>query len=320
MKPASIIVLIIAALLVICGVVLCLIGSSAAKKDGMDLFPQIKDGQPYIKQEFSPDKISKIELSISNATINVTGGEINSYIEFINYNPNLYDLDVTSQAISFSESENLRSLFNIWENGFGFKGYRNFLNPRSLKANGDKSINIHLGDSSLISSVSIKGKNVVLIVNNVQIKKEIKINADSLKIDASGLTAGSGIYLYSSSFDGKFESVACGLLKSETDSAKISSQSSDIRQIDLRTESGVIDIENIFRGDGEAEFDISTKSGTITVDGEKIDGLNYSVKSSADEIQFSYKIKTGTANVNYTNRIEETPETEDTSETENVGG
>ena len=70
MNPASIILLIIAALLVIFGVILCLIGNSTANKDGMDLFPQIKDGVPYIKQEFSADEISKIELSISSATIN----------------------------------------------------------------------------------------------------------------------------------------------------------------------------------------------------------------------------------------------------------
>ncbi len=319
MKPASIIVLIIAALLVICGIVFCLIGNSAAKKDGMDLFPQIKDGMPYIKQEFSADKISKIELSVSNATINVTGGEIGSFIEFINYNPNLYDLDVTSQTISFNESENLKSLFNIWENGFGFKGYRNLLNPNSLKASGDKTINVHLGDSSLISSFTVKGKNVVLNIDNVQIKKEIKIDAESVTVKANSFTAGSGIYVYSTSFDGVFDSVACGLLKTETDSAKLTSTASDIRQIDLKTDSGAVDIENVSRGDS-AEFDVTTRSGTITVDGEMIDGLSYSVRTKEEDKQFSYKIKTGSANVNYTNKAEETPETETDAETESVGG
>ncbi|MBR3639530.1 MAG: hypothetical protein IKN50_02880 [Clostridia bacterium] len=319
MKPASIIVLIIAALLVICGIVFCLIGNSAAKKDGMDLFPQIKDGVPYIKQEFSADKISKIELSISNATINVTGGEIGSYVEFINYNPNLYDLDVTSQAISFNESENLKSLFNIWENGFGFKGYRNLLNPKSLKASGDKTINVHLGDTSLISSLTVKGKNVILNINNVQIKKEFKVDAESVSVNADNFTAGSGIYVYSATFDGVFDSVACGLLKTETDSAKLTSTSSDIRQIDMKTDTGAVDIENVSRGDS-AEFDVTTTSGTIIIDGEMIEGSSYSVKSNAEDRQFYCKIKTGSANVNYSNKAEETPGSETEPETENVGG
>lgn len=319
MKPASIIVLIIAALLVIFGVILCLIGNSTANKDGMDLFPQIKDGVPYIKQEFSADEISKIELSISNATINVTGGEIGSYIEFINYNPNLYDLEVTSQAISFNESESLKSLFNIWENGFGFKGYRNLLNPNSLKASGDKTINIHLGDSSLISSLTVKGKNVVMNIDNVQIKKEFRIDAESASVEATGFTAGSGIYVYSTSFEGIFDSVACGLLKTETESTKLTSTSSDIRQIDLNTESGVVDIANQSRGD-VAEFDITTKSGTITVDGTIIDALSYSVRSNSEDKQFSYKIKTGSANVNYTNTVDVNPESETEAETENAEG
>lgn len=319
MKPASIIVLIIAALLVICGVILCLVGNSAAKKEGMDLFPQIKDGMPYIKQEFSADKTSKIELSVSNATINITGGEITSYVEFINYNPNLYDLDVSSQTISFNEAENLKSLFNIWENGFGFKGYRNLLNLRTMNTSGEKTINIHLGDSSLLSSLSVKGKNVVISINNAQIKKEIKINADEAIVTADNFTAGSGIYLYSPVFNGRFDSVACGLLKVDSDSAKFVSTSSDIRQTDFSTDSGSVDIENASRS-GEADFDITTRSGTINVDGEIIEGYSYSVISKAEDKQFSYKIKTGSANVNYTNVVEEGPEETNTADTESVGG
>ena len=80
-----------------------------------------------------------------------------------------------------------------------------------------------------------------------------------------------------------------------------------------------MDIENVSRGDS-AEFDVTTRSGTITVDREMIDGLSYSVRTKEEDKQFSYKIKTGSANVNYTNKAEETPETETDAETESVGG
>ena len=259
MKPASIIVLIIATLLVICGIILCLLGNSIAKKDNIELFPQVRDGIPYLKQEFSADMISKIELDINDATVNITGGDITSSVEFTNYNPNLYDLDVTSQTISFNEAEGIKSLFNIWENGFGFKGYRNLLNFSSLKSKGDKEVNLHLGDTSLISSIVIKGKNLKINIENAQIKKELRIEADSVMINSQGFTAGNGVYLTSASLDSKFTSLACGMLKIETDSAKVSSTSSDIRQTDIKTETGSVTIENVSRGD-EAEFDISTKS------------------------------------------------------------
>ena len=108
-------------------------------------------------------------------------------------------------------------------------------------------------------------------------------------------------------------------MKTETDSAKLTSTSSDIRQIDLKTETGAIDIENVSRGES-AEFDVTTGSGTITIDGEMIEGSSYSVRSNSEDKQFTYKIKTGSANVNYTNKAEEKPEAETESETENVGG
>ena len=87
----------------------------------------------------------------------------------------------------------------------------------------------------------------------------------------------------------------------------------------MNTESGVVDIANQSRGD-VAEFDITTKSGTITVDGTIIDALSYSVRSNSEDKQFSYKIKTGSANVNYTNTVDVNPETETEAETENAEG
>ena len=313
MKPASVIVLIIAAILVVSGIIMCLVGNSVAKKDNMELFPKVRDGVPYLKQEFSANKISKIELDVNNVTVNVTGGDITSSIEFINYNPNLYTLDVTSQAISFDEIESIKSLFNIWENGFGFKGYRNLLNLNSLRAKGSKEINVHLGDGSLISSLVIKGKNVKINVENAQIKKEFKLIAENAEVNLLSFTAGAGISFECENLSALFDTTACGKLKIESDNTKLIARKSDLRQIDVTTDSGSVDIGNLVREE-KTEYDFSTKSGVLTVDGEKVEGFSYSVKPTEGDPEFTYRIKTASANISYSN--EEPENTDQTSQPE----
>ena len=315
MKPASVVVLILAALLVIGGTVLCFVGNSTAKKDGTDLFTQVRDGKPYMKQEFAAGKISKIELVITDATVNITGGDINSYIEFINYNPNMYNLDVTSQAISFEEIGDVKSLFNIWENGFGFKGYRNILNFKALKSGtGEKTVNIHLGDGSLISTVILKGENLKINVQNAEIKKDFKIDVVSAEIGINDFAAGASISVSADDVKLRFEAVSCGSLNVNSQTAAITSTASDIRNVTVNTGKGSVQIENASRGK-QAEFDFTTKSGTITIDGEAIDSTLYSVKAEAEEIKYSYRIKTDSASISYTNLTEEQPEESGTEET-----
>ena len=310
MKPASVVVLILAALLAVGGVAMCFVGNSVAKKDGMDLFTQERAGQPYLKQEFSAGKVSKIELIVKNATVNVSGGDITSYIEFINYNPNMYNLDVTSQAISFDEIEDLKSLFNIWENGFGFKGYRNLFNFSNIKStHGEKVINVHLGDGSLISSVIIKGENINVNVQNAEIRKDLKIESKKASVEITDLAAGGSFILSSDEANVKASLVTCSSMTVNSQNAGIFASDSDIKGVDIKNAERT----------GDAEFEFNTKSGAITVDGDAVDGLLYSKRIGTEEVKYSYKIKTESAPIVYVNIGQIQPETEE-SESETVAG
>lgn len=296
MKPRSIIFLIISAFLIISGVILCLVGVGMAKSADQELFTSISDDKTYYKQDFSGGEISKIEFLVKDAEINVFGNSSSSYIEYINYNPNLYSITTTSRIISFDEIPDFSSMIKFWENGFGFKGLRHVFNRKNFSASGkDKIINLYIGTGSGLSNINIEGDETRVNIKDAYLKEGCKIEIKSGNINAEGLITDSYITIKTNSADVE-------ALKTSTKNFSVTSSESNINvsacafdNIDVGLKSGSVNIENK-EISNSTSYILSSDSGNILLNGEDKGNI---FMNAVPNIESEIKIKTESANIIY---------------------
>ncbi len=153
------VMLILGAVIMAAGFVICIAGAIISNGSGDQLFAaKIEEGKAYT-YTFSGEDISKIDIDATDISVNIYGGSTESKIELINFNENLYSFNCSNRLITFKESPDLSSVLRFWESGFTFKGMRYIL--RFDQAKGDKTINIYLTDNDYVKNFSLsigKGK------------------------------------------------------------------------------------------------------------------------------------------------------------------
>lgn len=251
MKPASIISLVIAVLLVIVGLVGCIIGQNMAKANGEYLFAEDRDGDMIQTVDLNESDISKIQLIFSNAEVNIIGRQEKSYIEFINFRENYYTVSTTNRVLSFDEIPDLKSMLKFWENGFSFKGMRYILSFREqADESRQKVINIYLTNDKDIKIFDIKGQSLTLNISEMTTGTDYNIYSDNAVINGNVLRTSSFVNILG--YDGKSASKSVAL---ELDTALIKNFSVKADVLNMNA--------NKFRCSGDGVF--SCTSGSIAL-------------------------------------------------------
>ncbi len=153
MKLRSVISLIIAAALILVGIITCVVASTMADAADVMLFPtEDESGNLVYRMDISGT--SKITVDSADADITVVGGAKESTIEVINFNANYYKLSESNGALVFGQVDDFLSMFKFWENGFSFKGMRYILRYGDDAA-GKKQVVIRLADDSDVDLVQL---------------------------------------------------------------------------------------------------------------------------------------------------------------------
>lgn len=151
--------MILGAVIMAAGFVVCIVGAIISNVHGDQLFAaKTEEGKGY-SYTFSGEEINKIDIEATDATVNIIGGASESKIELINFNENFYSFNCSNRLITFKESPDFSSVLRFWESGFTFKGMRYVL--RFDNAQGDKTINIYLTNKDYVKNFTIsvgKGK------------------------------------------------------------------------------------------------------------------------------------------------------------------
>lgn len=176
MKPTSIVFLIIAVLLIVGGVITCSVAEDIALTDNYALFHSSEDGGTYVREDFDPEKIRKIELLVTDAEIQIIGGSEEAYVEFINFRDGLYTLSNTGEMLSMDEIPNLESLFNL-QSGFSFGGMRYILQNGTVGL-GEKKINVYLPTETALKQISVEANNCVLRAEKLLSRFDLNVIAD----------------------------------------------------------------------------------------------------------------------------------------------
>ena len=262
MKLGSIVGLIIAAILIIAGITLCIIGTVSASGEGRELFMQIDDSGTHYTQDISKD-VTKLAIEFSAADITINGGAEKSYIEFTNFNPNRYSVSASANVITFNETADISSILDLGNFGFSFKGLRYFLDPRNDDFDEmEKSIVINISADSSLKIIDIDAENSNVTVDGVSVSGDLLLNIKNGSVTVKESEAKSAISVTGDSLKTTLEESNAKVFRYNVKNSELLMNGCTFGNTDISLESGRVDfISNVTIDD--KSISVTSESGGI---------------------------------------------------------
>lgn len=328
MKPTSIVSLIIAVLLIILGLVTCMIAQNMANANGEFLFSETREDGLVNTVDLTESEISKIELIVSDAEINIIGRSDKACIEFVNFRENYYNLSAANRVLSFSEIPDITSMLKFWENGFTFKGMRyilNFKKDQEQAPDAKKIINLYLTTDKEIKIFDIQADNCTLNIEGMTSATDYNITVETADITASSMKTSSNFNINAKEADKPAKAVTLNMNSTLVSHLNVNADELTMdakvyrcsAATDITCGTGSINIETVKKPDA-LKLEIDTISGKILVDGEETDSPYTRTTQNAEDPKLT--ITTDSADVRISPVGTEIAEPEAPSGEENPGG
>lgn len=285
-----------------------------AQDNGEFLFAEERDDDLVQTVDLTDSEISKIELIVDDAEINIIGRAEKSYIEFVNFRENYYALSATNRVLSFDEIPDVMSMLKFWENGFSFKGMRYILNfsdqPEEDKP---KIINIYLESDREIKIFDINAENCTLKIENMTHPTDYNIVTNQAVIDISTLRTTSSFNINAGEDDEPAENVdmhmSTAMITNMEIHAKNLNMDSDLFRCTgtgiIVCETGMIDIATIRRV-SDMNLHLTSDSGQIFIENEAVDSPY--ISSGSEDASKLFRVETDSADVRIAYSAANTPE------------
>ncbi len=299
MKLGSKVGLILSSILILAGITMCIIGSVSASSSGQYLFTQVDENGTYYSQSISADT-TKIKLNYENANIVIKGGAEKSQIEFSNFNPNLYTVAVSTNVITFTETPDFKSIMNIMENGFSFKGLRYILDPRNFDYDEYvKTITISVADDSNLKIIDVSAQNSNVIINNLKLSGDLNLSVQSGSIKLDTLSTDSAVNITTNSAYTSINSSKSNIFTFSSNSAQIDVKDSTFDNVDINTDSGKVNYYSPVTLENHI-INVSSDTGGMLINSKSVMGSFIhdpsvgNITSDNDELKTynKFKIKT----------------------------
>lgn len=269
MKLGSIVGIVFSCLLIIAGIVLCVMGTETAKESDQLLFTQRSEGGTYYCEKIDKGT-NRVKIQFEKADITVIGGAEKSQIEFINFNPNLYNVSITPNIVSFEEIPSLTSIVDIGENGINFKGLRYLLDFKSYDFDDlDKSIVISLSDDTDLKVLDINGENSKVTLKNIKLDGDISLKINNGIVNVDKLKTSSTLEVIGKKVDAEIKNLSASTLRFTTDKSAFSTTECSVKNSEISVKNGsvVYTTDDILTG---AMLNIESETGEMIVNGEKL--------------------------------------------------
>ena len=280
MKPTSIVFLVVAAILLIGGMITCTVARSIADTDGYLLFTTTEDGGTYRRESFSEQPITKIELTLKDAQIHVYGGSAESYMEIVNFRDGMYTFSTAGKIVTLDELVDVGSFFDLTK-GFSFKGIRYLLNTREPE--GVRRVNVYLDDTAIesLKVLSVTGDNCTVHMENLPAVCDITVNASSsLTMTAYNLQTNSAMTLTSPVCDLTIKDTSLNAFTMDATHGYLTAEDLFFKSLNIEAEDGDIDITAPIT---LAEYDVEIGAGNGKVNVGGMDRIRpYSAKATAE--------------------------------------
>lgn len=281
MKPRSVISLIISAAVVLCGIIVCIIATVKAGADGVMLFPR-EDINGNLIYSTELNGTTKINISVADADIIVTGGAETSSVEIVNFNANYYKLTQSNGSLNFAQIDDFLSMFKFWDNGFSFKGMRYILRFGDDAA-GEKKIIVSLSDKDNIRLVNLSTDTGDITVENCSFAADYTIKAENGNAYAENLKGSSSLNIYGNTGDVTVKKCDTSKLAVNGNNMNTAIQSVEAESATVMFTDGTVDI-----GDFESDvLNITTAGGNVKIsDYRSADG---SITSESGTVKLGFK-------------------------------
>ena len=326
MKPTSIVSLIISVLLIILGLVTCMIAQNMANANGELLFSETREDGLVNTVDLTDSEISKIELLVTDAEINIIGKGGKACIEFVNFRENYYNLSVANRVLSFSEIPDVVSMLKFWENGFTFKGMRYILNyakdqeqPTDVK----KIINLYLPGDKEIKIFEIGADTCTLNIEGMSSGTDYNITVENADISINGLKTTSNFNVNSRESDKPAQSVKLTMNTALMANMTINAQDLTVdgsvyrcsgeTKIDCVT--GSINLKTVKQPE-TMKLDLESISGAITINGMEADNPFTQNSANADDPKITISSDSADIRISHNGTAIE----EETTDPDNLGG
>lgn len=179
MKPTSIIFLIVAAVLIGAGLLTCVFAQKTADAKGISIYASTVDENKNTVYDAPLDDygITKFEIAVSGAEVNVIGGAESSHVELINFSEGMYSYTQSGKVVTVNETPDIMSMLKFWENGFNFNGLRYFIRFGMPKAE-EKVVNIYLTKDDEAKIIKISTSDAPVTIRNVNTATDYEIKVD----------------------------------------------------------------------------------------------------------------------------------------------
>lgn len=197
MKLSSIVSLILGAIAIIVGLVICSSAESEALANGYNLHQPIYDENGDIEKEYSfavedEVNVSKIEVELEGANVYVIGGSEKSKVVVRNMYGGTYSCNVSNKVISVTNKMDLSTLVDAAAN-IEFNGIRQIFDINNFKKR-QPEVYIYLNyTSEQIKQISFNVKDCIVNVQNIEGSLDLRVEAESSTLNFADFITDSSI-------------------------------------------------------------------------------------------------------------------------------
>lgn len=208
MKPTSIVFLILSAILIVSGIIICFIAGGIAKNDNVELYVDYIDdaGNAVIEQDLSGKKLSDLSINIKEADISIVGNSAKSYVKIENIPTKAYDFWITDGVLTIKDANLLSvfSSFRISESGFGFTGLRHYLALGKYKGM-PRKITVYLERGKTLSTLDITLEKGEISFTDIEVRSALSVDSSEGGISLNNLTSPGVVKISCGTGDIKFD-------------------------------------------------------------------------------------------------------------------
>ena len=297
MKLGTIVGIVFSCLLIIGGVILCCVGTSIAEENGQVLFTQKNENGTYHKLVVD-ESITRIDLSLENVDVVVSGNADVSEIEFYNFNPNNYALSVTTNVISFEETPKIESVTDILASGINFKGLRYALDVEGYRfESDDKRVVINLSKDTDIKILDISAEKGEIDISKLDTDSDITVSLGRGKVNLAEIKTTSVIDVKGTAVDTVMSGLTAVGLKYSADKSDLTVSNSIFTTSQVTVSDGSVSY-SLAEAPEKTQITASSDTGSLMVNSIS-SSSPYKLESEEHEKTVDIKCKSAGINITY---------------------
>lgn len=302
MKPVSVIFLIVSAIMIIVGLLLCSFAMVRANNQDIDLYDmKIEDGQSKAEYDFSEDVFNRIQISAGKCDVTVVCGADENKVVIRNFSSAGYICEVENRTLVIEDTVNILDFTDLAQGNFRFKGFRYYLRDRKI-TNPEKSVTVYITDKFDIKALDITVETGNVKLTGYENGTDYNVNITTGDLYAEKINTDSTVKVKIGKGAVKLKEVTSNIINVESDEGSVYAAVSG-REITLLAKKGNITLESM---DDLHQFNFTLRAPKATV---YLLDLARKVNYIANDAQLTRFIhatsETGTVKVDIYNPTEE---------------